>query len=94
MNRLSFLSKIVRRDVVGTHIACLPKPIVFTNGVFDVLHKGHVVYLEQARELGVKAQDTLLNAKPYLEKSIKEQPMTTLAAMAAVGFLLGALWKK
>jgi rfaE bifunctional protein nucleotidyltransferase chain/domain len=30
----------------------LPKPIVFTNGVFDILHRGHVTYLAQARELG------------------------------------------
>lgn len=30
----------------------LPKPWVFTNGVFDVLHRGHVVYLAQARALG------------------------------------------
>jgi D-glycero-beta-D-manno-heptose 1-phosphate adenylyltransferase len=29
-----------------------PRPLVFTNGVFDVLHRGHVVYLEAARELG------------------------------------------
>jgi D-glycero-beta-D-manno-heptose 1-phosphate adenylyltransferase len=29
------------------------RPLVFTNGVFDVLHRGHVVYLAQARELGV-----------------------------------------
>ncbi len=28
------------------------RPLVFTNGVFDVLHRGHVVYLEQARALG------------------------------------------
>jgi D-glycero-beta-D-manno-heptose 1-phosphate adenylyltransferase len=30
----------------------LPRPLVFTNGVFDVLHTGHVVYLTQARALG------------------------------------------
>jgi D-glycero-beta-D-manno-heptose 1-phosphate adenylyltransferase len=30
----------------------LPRPLVFTNGVFDVLHRGHVMYLEQARALG------------------------------------------
>lgn len=30
----------------------LPRPIVFTNGVFDLLHRGHVTYLAQARALG------------------------------------------
>ncbi|HEX2650868.1 MAG TPA: adenylyltransferase/cytidyltransferase family protein [Burkholderiales bacterium] len=30
----------------------LARPLVFTNGVFDVLHRGHVTYLEQARALG------------------------------------------
>ena len=29
-----------------------PRPLVFTNGVFDVLHRGHVTYLAQARTLG------------------------------------------
>jgi cytidyltransferase-like protein len=35
----------------ATHGA-LPGPVVFTNGVFDVLHRGHVTYLAQARALG------------------------------------------
>ena len=30
----------------------LPRPLVFTNGVFDVLHRGHVTYLAQARAQG------------------------------------------
>lgn len=30
----------------------LPRPLVFTNGVFDVLHRGHVTYLAAARALG------------------------------------------
>jgi len=33
-------------------VAQLPRPVVFTNGVFDVLHRGHVTYLAQARALG------------------------------------------
>ena len=33
-------------------MAALPQPVVFTNGVFDILHRGHVTCLAQARELG------------------------------------------
>ena len=33
-------------------VQSLPRPLVFTNGVFDVLHRGHVTYLAQARALG------------------------------------------
>jgi len=33
-------------------VAALPQPVVFTNGVFDILHRGHVTYLAQARDLG------------------------------------------
>jgi D-glycero-beta-D-manno-heptose 1-phosphate adenylyltransferase len=47
-----FLGKIVPRAQAARHVADLPQPVVFTNGVFDVLHRGHVVYLAQARQLG------------------------------------------
>jgi rfaE bifunctional protein nucleotidyltransferase chain/domain len=33
-------------------VAALPQPVVFTNGVFDILHRGHVTYLAQARAMG------------------------------------------
>jgi len=33
-------------------ISTLKQPIVFTNGCFDILHRGHTTYLEQARNLG------------------------------------------
>lgn len=48
----SFLGKIVARAQAAQRVAALQQPVVFTNGVFDVLHRGHVVYLAQARELG------------------------------------------
>ncbi len=52
MSSAGFISKLAARDEVLARLASLPKPVVFTNGVFDVLHKGHVTYLEQARALG------------------------------------------
>lgn len=52
MSSAGFISKLATRDEVLARLATLPKPVVFTNGVFDVLHKGHVTYLEQARALG------------------------------------------
>ncbi len=39
-------------DALADRIAALPRPLVFTNGVFDILHRGHVTYLAQARALG------------------------------------------
>jgi len=44
--------KICVRENALARIARLPRPLVFTNGVFDVLHRGHVMYLAQARALG------------------------------------------
>ena len=61
-----FLSKVVARSDALAKVAALPKPVVFTNGVFDVLHRGHVTYLEQARALGgslVVALNTDASAK-------------------------------
>lgn len=43
-----------RKLVAGAEVSGRdwPRPLVFTNGVFDVLHRGHVMYLAAARELG------------------------------------------
>ena len=48
----AMLDKLCERSGLATALAHLPRPWVFTNGVFDVLHRGHVVYLAQARALG------------------------------------------
>jgi rfaE bifunctional protein nucleotidyltransferase chain/domain len=48
----TFLDKLCAPDDAVTRVRALPQPVVFTNGVFDILHRGHVSYLEQARALG------------------------------------------
>ena len=47
-----FEDKICSRATLKERVAALPKPVVLTNGVFDILHRGHVTYLAQARALG------------------------------------------
>ena len=47
-----FLDKLCSRADLPARIAALPTPVVFTNGVFDILHRGHVSYLAQARAFG------------------------------------------
>ncbi|MES2127411.1 MAG: adenylyltransferase/cytidyltransferase family protein [Pseudomonadota bacterium] len=47
-----FEEKICTRADLAQRVAALPKPVVLTNGVFDILHRGHVTYLAQARALG------------------------------------------
>ena len=47
-----FLDKLCPRSELAARVAALPRPVVFTNGVFDILHRGHVSYLAQARALG------------------------------------------
>ena len=46
------LDKLCSRADVLRQLGRLPRPLVFTYGVFDVLHRGHVAYLEKARALG------------------------------------------
>jgi D-glycero-beta-D-manno-heptose 1-phosphate adenylyltransferase len=48
----AFHAKIATRAQAAARVAALPKPVVFTNGVFDVLHRGHASYLAAARALG------------------------------------------
>jgi rfaE bifunctional protein nucleotidyltransferase chain/domain len=49
---IAFESKICRPDELQARAAGLKRPLVFTNGVFDILHSGHVTYLAKARALG------------------------------------------
>ncbi len=48
----AYESKICDPAQLAARVAQLPRPLVFTNGVFDILHRGHASYLAQARALG------------------------------------------
>ncbi|MDW5416695.1 D-glycero-beta-D-manno-heptose 1-phosphate adenylyltransferase [Iodobacter sp. CM08] len=47
-----FEQKICPPEQLAARLASLPRPLVFTNGCFDILHRGHVTCLAQARALG------------------------------------------
>ncbi|MEN9314443.1 MAG: D-glycero-beta-D-manno-heptose 1-phosphate adenylyltransferase [Pseudomonadota bacterium] len=48
----AFERKILDPDTLARRLAEARRPLVFTNGVFDLLHRGHVTYLARARALG------------------------------------------
>lgn len=91
----AFLGKIVSRAEAATRVAALPQPVVFTNGVFDVLHRGHVTYLAQARELGaslVVALNTDASARrlgkgPDRPLNNEQDRAVVLAALASVSLV-------
>ncbi|HSS46253.1 MAG TPA: D-glycero-beta-D-manno-heptose 1-phosphate adenylyltransferase [Burkholderiales bacterium] len=47
-----FEKKVCEPELLASRIQRLPRPLVFTNGCFDLLHRGHATYLAQARALG------------------------------------------
>jgi rfaE bifunctional protein nucleotidyltransferase chain/domain len=91
-----FERKICNATTLAARVAQLPRPLVFTNGCFDVLHRGHVTYLAQARALGAslilgvnsdasvkrlgKGDDRPINAE--------QDRMTVLAALEAVSLVV------
>ena len=66
-------------------LAALPRPLVFTNGCFDILHRGHVTYLAQARALGA-ALVVALNTDASVKRLGKgdDRPINNLADRMAV----------
>ena len=81
----AFEGKIVTPDQLVTRLADLPRPLVFTNGCFDILHRGHVTLLGQARALG-KAMVVALNTDASVKRLGKgdDRPVNTLADRLAV----------
>ena len=92
MDAPAFLGKIVSRAEIAARIGALAQPVVFTNGVFDVLHRGHVIYLAQARALGaslVLALNTDASAR-RLNKGA-DRPLNGERDRAAVVAALGSV---
>lgn len=73
-------------------IASLPRPLVMTNGVFDILHRGHVDYLEEARALGVSLV-VAVNSDASVKRLGKgdDRPLNTLEDRMAVVAALAAV---
>lgn len=77
-------------------LAVLPRPIVFTNGCFDILHRGHVDYLEQAAALGsslvvgVNSDDSVKRLDKGSDRPFNglDDRMAVLAALGCVSLVV------
>jgi rfaE bifunctional protein nucleotidyltransferase chain/domain len=88
----SFERKICPPEELLSRISTTVRPVVFTNGVFDVLHRGHVTYLAQARALGASLI-VALNTDASVRRLGKgdDRPLNALADRAAVIAALDAV---
>lgn len=90
-----FEQKISSPGQLAKHIATLARPLVFTNGVFDLLHRGHVTYLAQARAQGASLL-VALNSDASVRRLNKgadrpinalENRLAVVAALASVSLV-------
>lgn len=87
-----FPAKVAAAADALARIAALPRPLVFTNGVFDVLHRGHVTCLDQARGMGA-ALVVAVNSDASVRRLGKSgnRPLNPLADRMAVLAALAAV---
>ncbi|HJV27578.1 MAG TPA: D-glycero-beta-D-manno-heptose 1-phosphate adenylyltransferase [Aromatoleum sp.] len=83
--RPAFEDKICPPAQLAVRAAALARPLVFTNGCFDILHRGHVTYLAQARALGA-AMVVALNTDASVRRLGKgdDRPINVLEDRLAV----------
>jgi rfaE bifunctional protein nucleotidyltransferase chain/domain len=92
-----FERKIRAPQDIERWAARLPRPLVFTNGVFDLLHRGHVTYLARARALGASLV-VALNSDASVRRLGKgeDRPVNPLddrmAVIAALGSVDAVTW--
>jgi len=89
--------KILQSDEeLDTALSRLQRPLVFTNGCFDILHRGHVTYLQEARDLGsslvvgvnTDASVQRLNKAPERPFNCLEDRLAVLAALQCVDLVV------
>lgn len=94
-----FEQKIIQPEQLAAKLSSIQtrQPLVFTNGCFDILHRGHVTYLAQARSLG-QALFVALNTDDSVRKQGKnldidrpvnrlEDRLAVVASLAAVDYV-------
>jgi rfaE bifunctional protein nucleotidyltransferase chain/domain len=91
----AFESKLCDPAALPHRAASLARPLVFTNGVFDILHRGHVTYLDEARALGASLV-VALNSDASVRRLGKggdrpinplEDRLAVIAALASVSLV-------
>ncbi len=90
--RPEFESKLCSPEEIAERTAALQRPLVFTNGCFDILHRGHASYLAQARSLGkslvvgVNSDDSVRRLGKGGDRPINilEDRMAVIAALESV----------
>ncbi len=84
-------------DLIEKATGQMDKLADMANAVRDVASQAEDIAsraIEQGREAGETLQEVAGDIKRAVGKSVKDQPMATLAAAAVLGFVLGALWKR
>ncbi|HSG66919.1 MAG TPA: D-glycero-beta-D-manno-heptose 1-phosphate adenylyltransferase [Gammaproteobacteria bacterium] len=92
MDAPAFEKKICPPGQLPARLASLARPLVFTNGVFDIVHRGHVTYLARARALGsslVVALNTDASARRLAKGT--DRPVNRLENRVAVVAALEAV---
>lgn len=95
MNAPAFEDKLCPPDQLEARVGLLPRPLVFTNGCFDILHRGHVTCLARARAMG-ESLVIAVNTDASVRRLGKgegrpinplEDRMAVLAALASVSLV-------